>query len=267
MDYDYEFAYQLSWGIFVFIFLIAILGYVLMSFFMMKLFEKAGVEGKWRAWVPVYNTMIFYKLGDLSPWLVLYGVGGAFLLSWIGIGFLFSVALAVFSALAAYRIGMKLGKTTGWVVLYIFIPIVWLGVLGLDSSRWNPAVPAPGWASNGFLADRTDWAGVPAQAPHFMMPVAFAQPGYGQPGYPPQGHPQQPPQPGYGQPQPGYGPPQPTYGQPQGYPPQPAAPQQPGYGQTAYPPQTPEQPPQPGYPGQTYPPQPGQQDPPANYPG
>ena len=50
--------------------------YALYSWFYMKIFEKAGVQGKWRAWVPVYSTMIFYKLGDLSPWLVLYLIGG-----------------------------------------------------------------------------------------------------------------------------------------------------------------------------------------------
>ena len=50
--------------------------YALYSWFYMKIFEKAGVQGKWRAWVPVYSTMIFYKLGDLSPGLVLYLIGG-----------------------------------------------------------------------------------------------------------------------------------------------------------------------------------------------
>ena len=37
----------------------------------MKIFEKAGVQGRWRAWVPVYNIMIFVKLGDLKPWWML----------------------------------------------------------------------------------------------------------------------------------------------------------------------------------------------------
>ena len=55
--------------------------YALYSWFYMKIFEKAGVQGKWRAWVPVYSTMIFYKLGDLSPWLVLYLIGGGITLA------------------------------------------------------------------------------------------------------------------------------------------------------------------------------------------
>ena len=56
---------------YVFVFIIAIAGYIISSFFLMKIFEKAGVQGKWRAWVPMYNTMIFVKLGDLSPWWLL----------------------------------------------------------------------------------------------------------------------------------------------------------------------------------------------------
>lgn len=190
-------------------FIIAIAGYVLTSLFLMKIFQKAGVQGGWRAWVPVYNSMVMFKLGDLSPWLVLYGVGGAILLSWIGIGVVFSLALAVLSVLAAWRVGLKLQKDAVWVVLYIFLSIVWLGINAFDKSRWNANVaPAP-WAGNAFLGDRTVWEGVPTQPSAVAGP---AQPGYGaapqgyappaQPGYAP------PAQPGYAAPaQPGYTPP------------------------------------------------------------
>lgn len=147
-------------GFFVF----ALLAYAVTAFFLMKIFEKAGVQDSWRAWVPVYNYMIFFKLGDLSPWLVLYGLGGAILLSWIGIGFIFSIALYVFSALAAYRIGMKFGKESTWVILYVFLAIVWMGILAFDKARWNPNIPPAGWADNAFLADRTQWEGVPGGA-------------------------------------------------------------------------------------------------------
>jgi len=109
MDSYYDAGYAAFIGIIVLIsVIIAIAGYVIGSLFLMKIFDKAGVQGKWRAWVPVYNTMIFFKLGDLSPWLVLYGLGGTILLSWIGIGAIFSIALAVLSLLAAWRIGLKL---------------------------------------------------------------------------------------------------------------------------------------------------------------
>ncbi|MER7798046.1 large exoprotein [Microbacterium sp. NPDC096154] len=207
--------------------------YIVGSFFMMKLFDKAGVQGGWRAWVPVYNMMVFFKLGDLSPWLVLYGVGGSILLTAFGIGALFSLALGVLSAIAAYRIGLKLQKEGAWVVLYVFLSLVWLGIVAFDRSRWNPAIPPAPWAGNGFLGDRTVWDGVPVQPSAAPAPgFGYGRPGYGQPGYG---------QPGYGQP---------------GYPVQPGYPQG-GYPQGGYP-QAPDQgghPPAPGHGG--YPTVPG----------
>lgn len=228
------------------IFLVAIAGYVLGSLFYMKIFQKAGVEGAWRAWVPVYNVMIFFKLGDLSPWLVLYGLAGAILLSWIGIGVIFSLAIGVLSALAAWRVGLKLQKDAVWVVLYVLLSIVWLGINAFDKSRWNPNIaPAP-WAGNGFLGDRTVWAGIPQQPSAAAAPQSYGQ-GYGAPqGYAPpapQGY-APPSQPGYAPPaQPGYTPPaQPGYAPPAG----PGAPAGPGVPPApAAPPAAPQVPPAP----------------------
>ena len=192
---DYGVGYSAFFAVYFFvIFLIAIAGYVIGSLFMMKVFEKAGVQGKWRAWVPVYSSMVFFKLGDISPWLVFGG-----LLVWIPfLGWLVGLAMAVLGVLAAWRVGLKLQKEAVWIVLYIFLPIVWLGILAFDKSRWNQnIVPAP-WASNGFLRDSTVWEGIPAQT----TSVPPAQPGYGAPqGYaaPPQGY-APPQQPGYGAP-------------------------------------------------------------------
>jgi len=194
-------------GLFV-VFLISLLFalafYVISSIFLMKIFEKAGVQGKWRAWVPVYNTMIFAKLGDISPWVVLIGIGLSFIPY---LNFLTGIALAVVLALAAWRVGLKLQKDAVWVVLFVLLSIVWYGINAFDKSRWNPnIVPAP-WAGNSFLADSTVWDGVPVQ------PRPAAGPGYGAPQ-------------GYDAPQQGYAPPA-----PQGY----APPAQPGYAPPAQP--------------------------------
>ena len=79
MDNYYDGAGLALFGVLFFILTIfAIATYVLGSWFMMKVFDKAGVQGRWRAWVPVYNLTVFSKLGDLSPWLVLYGIGVSF---------------------------------------------------------------------------------------------------------------------------------------------------------------------------------------------
>ena len=74
-DY-YDGAGLALFGVLFFILTIfALAGYVLGSWFLMKIFDKAGVQGRWRAWVPVYNTMVFAKLGDLNPWLILIAIG------------------------------------------------------------------------------------------------------------------------------------------------------------------------------------------------
>lgn len=171
-------------------FLFFVAYYVLSSIFLGKIFQKAGVQGQWRAWVPVYNFMVFAKLGDLSPWVPLIGAGAAVVLAPLGLGFLGSILFIVSTALAAWRVGLKLQKEAVWVVLYVLLSIVWLGINAYDKSRWNPLIPPAPWASNGFFADRTVWQGIPVQ-PSAVPPA---------PGY-------QPPAPGYQPPPPGYQPP------------------------------------------------------------
>ena len=167
-------------------------GYVLTSFFLMRIFDKAGVQGKWRAWVPVYNGMIFLKLGDLSPWLLLYAIGAAILLGWIPvIGQLIGLAAFVLTLLAAWRVGLKLQKEAVWLILYFFLSIVWLGIAAFDKSRWNTAIPAAPWAGNGFLGDRTNWDGIPSQVPaggYPANPATSPAAGYAAPPAPPTGY-------------------------------------------------------------------------------
>ncbi len=148
----------------VFLFVAGAIGYVLVSFFLMKIFDKAGVQGKWRAWVPVYNAMVFAKLGDLSPWLVLIGFGASVLLGWIPvIGQLIVLIPLAVMAVAAWRIGLKLQKEAIWVLLFVLLSIVWMAILAFDKSQWNKNIAAAPWAGNKFLADATTWDGVPAQ--------------------------------------------------------------------------------------------------------
>ncbi|SDH41984.1 DUF5684 domain-containing protein [Microbacterium pygmaeum] len=215
-DYsDYGTGYALAWLFVILpvVLIFAVIGYVLTSWFLMKIFEKAGVQGKWRAWVPIYNTLIFVKLGDLNPWwlLILWVAGGV--LSWVPVlGNLILLAAFVYTLLAAWRVGLKLQKEAVWLILYFFLSIVWLGINAFDKSRWNTAVPAAPWAGN-FLADNTVWSGIPAQAPSGGYPAnPVTQPPAG--GYPPPA--------GYQPPAPpaGYEPPAP----PAGYTPPPAPP-------------------------------------------
>lgn len=242
-NYDYGYSGAAAFGIFfaflgVFL-LIGAAAYVVSSIFYNKLFEKAGVEGKWRGWVPVYREMIFVKLGDLNPWWLLVLFGATFVLSlipYIGalISWIPSLAATVYVVMAAYRVGQKLQKEGAWVVLYFFLSIVWLGIMAYDKSRWNPQIPPAPW-SRSFLGDNVVWSGIPVQpgapAPQaaYGAPGAYPPPaGYAQPG----GYPQQP---GAYPQQPGAYPPpaqQGGYAAPGAYPP--PAPQPGAYPPPAY---------------------------------
>jgi hypothetical protein len=193
-DNDYGYGGLVAWLVILpFLFLLAIVGYVLTSLFLMKIFEKAGVQGKWRAWVPIYNTLIFVKLGDLNPWWLLVLWGGSIVLGWVPVlGWLIGLAAFAYTLLAAWRVGLKLQKEAVWLILYFFLSIVWLGINAFDRSRWNTAVPAAPWAGN-FLADTTTWSGIPNQAPAGGYPADPAASGYQAPGgyEPPAGY--QPP--------------------------------------------------------------------------
>lgn len=184
-----------------FFLLLAVAGYVIGSWFLMKVFDKAGVQGRWRAWVPVYNTLIFVKLGDLNPWWLLTLWGGTIVLGWVPVlGTIIGIATFVYTILAAWRVGLKLQKEAVWLILYFFLPIVWLGILAFDRSRWNDAIPPAPWAGN-FLADKTVWSGVPVQSsaggyaanpattPGYGAPAAYEPPaGYSAPPAPPAGY-------------------------------------------------------------------------------
>lgn len=180
-DYGYDYGFGLA-ALFVLLplfLLLFVAFYVIGSWFLMKVFEKAGVQGRWRAWVPVYNSMIMAKLGDLSPWVML----GAMLIS----GFLSSipvigwilglVSLAAW-LIAGWRVGLKLGKTWPLLLLWL-IPgvgtLIWLGILAFDKAQWNPHIaPAP-WR-NSFLKDTTVWEGIPVQPGAPVGPQAGAAP-------------------------------------------------------------------------------------------
>jgi len=113
--------------------------YVVTSWFLSKIFVKAG-EPAWKGWVPVYNSWTFLELGGQAGWWALVAF-----VPFVGI------ASTVFLCIAAYNIGLRFAKSSAWVVLYIFVPYVWWGILAFDRSVWNPQplagiFVAPDWA-------------------------------------------------------------------------------------------------------------------------
>lgn len=109
----------------MFVFIIAVISYVIYSFLLSRIFKKAGVQ-QWAAWVPIYNSWKMLELGNQQGfWAVLALVP------------IVNIASAVFMYIAMYHIGKKLGKEDWFVLLAIFLPIVWLIWLGFDDSKWS----------------------------------------------------------------------------------------------------------------------------------
>jgi hypothetical protein len=161
-------------GIFVFGLIVFVAIYVLSAIFLKKIFEKAGVANPNVAWIPVYNYLLFIKLGDVNPFLYLIAIGASVLLGSIPvIGQIVGLAsLAIFVA-ASYRINLKLQKDpVPFTIFAALLSIIWLGVIAFGKEQWNTAsrplagvapVPAPQWAHIAFFMDQTTWGGVPHQ--------------------------------------------------------------------------------------------------------
>jgi len=167
--------------------------YAVVAFLMMKLFQKANVVA-WKAWVPVVNSWKFLELGGYPGWYCLFAFAAIIPV----IGMVGPFAALVFMVLAAYQIGLKLDKEAAWVVLYIFVAPVWIGILGLNATPWDdsrgkPALgterpPTSGFGSAppppGGFGTTTPQQPYPSQQPQQPVPP--------QQQYPPQQPPQQP---------------------------------------------------------------------------
>lgn len=122
-------AAGLAWltgGFIMTMIVMAVIIYVINAIFLGKIFKKAGVES-WIAWVPFYNTWKMLEIG---------GQKGAYIF-FVLIPFVGSLIFTVFSIIAMYNIGLKLGKSGAFVLLAIFLPIVWVIWLAIDDSKWN----------------------------------------------------------------------------------------------------------------------------------
>ena len=111
-----------------------IIAYIVNAIFLGKIFKKAGIES-WIAWVPIYNNWKMLEIGGQKGyWSVLA------LLPVV------QIASIVFVIIAMYNIGLKFGKTGGFVALAILLPFVWVIWLAIDTSVWNNALGAPSQA-------------------------------------------------------------------------------------------------------------------------
>jgi hypothetical protein len=118
-------------GVITFGVIAAVISYVIAGLLLGRIFKKAGIAS-WIAWVPFYNTWKMLEMGGQPGfWAVLAIIP---IVNYVAIVFLF---------IAMYNIGLKFGKSGAFVVLGIFLPIVWMIWLAVDSSTWNNSLGKP----------------------------------------------------------------------------------------------------------------------------
>lgn len=101
-----------------------IISYAIVAFLLGQIFKKAG-QRQWPAWVPIYNNWKLLELGGQSGfWAILA------LIPYVGF------VTLVFTYIAMYHIGLKLGKAPWFVAIAIFLPLIWLAWLAFDDSTW-----------------------------------------------------------------------------------------------------------------------------------
>lgn len=100
--------------------------YVVLAFALMGFFRKVGVE-PWIAWVPYYSTWKWLEVGGQN--------GSLALLSLIPYG---GIVTSVFLYIGMYRTGFAFAKDGGFLVLGIFLPFVWLFILGGRDEVYRP---------------------------------------------------------------------------------------------------------------------------------
>jgi len=131
---DYDLGAALAAG-FVIGLWAGLIAYIITAIFLGMIFKKAG-EPVWKAWVPIYNSWTLLKLGGQNGiWAVLALIP------------IVNIVSAIFMYIAMYHIGKKLGKSDAFVLVAIFLPIIWMIWLGVDSSTWKDAKPQPSRSS------------------------------------------------------------------------------------------------------------------------
>jgi len=87
-----------------------------------KIFEKAGEPG-WAAIIPVYHLIIIMKIAD-KPW-------------WWGLLACIPYVGLVFSIWGTNLMVKKFGKTEAFTVGIVFLPFIFLPILGFGDARFS----------------------------------------------------------------------------------------------------------------------------------
>jgi hypothetical protein len=144
-------AYSFDSGAWGYFWLILVLGYIIKSLLLGRVFKKAG-EKTWKAWVPFVNIWTYFQIAGYKGckifsliialiifWVALYIENGVAQTILCAISGLLLICFYIYTIMAGVSIQKKLGKPTVFIVL-MFINLIaplWLWILALDYSKWN----------------------------------------------------------------------------------------------------------------------------------
>lgn len=118
-------------GLLVFFLIVGIGLYIYLSLAFMAIGKKAQLSSPGLAWIPVVGpAIIAFQASGMHwwPWLLIIGIVIPF------VGFLFSIAFAVFGVIWQWKMFEKIGKE-GWWALLCLIPVVNLILYGI--AAWS----------------------------------------------------------------------------------------------------------------------------------
>jgi hypothetical protein len=96
---------------------------IVMVIAMWKLFSKAGQPG-WAAIIPIYNAYVLLKVaGKPGWWLIL---------------FLIPVVSLVIAIITLHGVSTSFGKSAGFTVGLVLLPIVFFPMLAFGSATYTP---------------------------------------------------------------------------------------------------------------------------------
>jgi len=125
----------------IFVAIIALAAAIVMLIAKMKVYKKAG-RPSWAAWVPGYNSVIDCEIGGIDPrWVLIYLYGSV--LSIIPIlGSLAYLAVVIYySIIVNVSLAHSFGKSTGFAVGLILLPVVFVPMLGFGSAQYDKPTP------------------------------------------------------------------------------------------------------------------------------
>lgn len=94
-----------------------------------KLFTKAGQKG-WKSIIPIYNTVILFRIAGISPWLILVYFAAII----PAIGWLVVAALTIY---LMYNLAKAFGKDGAFTVGLVLLNTIFMMILAFGKAEYQ----------------------------------------------------------------------------------------------------------------------------------